>query len=76
MEFGLRKPHPDIFHFAMEEVGAVPNSSAYVGDSFDADYRGAKGAGMRPFLIDPAGSSPIAEQDRLPSLFDLEQRLP
>ena len=75
VEFGLRKPHPDIFHFAMREVGAGPQSSAYVGDSFEADYRGALAAGMRPFLIDPQNSSPVAEEARLANLFDLEQRL-
>jgi putative hydrolase of the HAD superfamily len=74
VDFGLRKPHPDIFHFAME-AGAGSESSAYVGDSFEADYQGALAAGTRPFLIDPKNSSPVAEEVRLTSLFDLERRI-
>jgi FMN phosphatase YigB (HAD superfamily) len=47
----------------------------YVGDSYGADYRGATGAGLRAFLIDPGGAAPIPGEHRLASLLALEERI-
>ena len=75
VEYGFRKPHPGIFRHAGHLVGASPESSIYVGDSFEADYCGSSAAGMRPFLIDPDRRSDVREGSRLESLFDLENQL-
>jgi len=75
IEHGRRKPHPDIFERSLQRVGAVAASSVYVGDSFDADYRGARAAGMAAYLIDPHGAKPVPEHSRLASVLELEARL-
>jgi HAD superfamily hydrolase (TIGR01549 family) len=75
LEYGLRKPHPGIFQHAMDLMGSRPEESAYVGDSFEADYRGSSAAGMRAFLIDSDRRDDVPETARLASLFDLEERL-
>ena len=75
VEHGRRKPAPEIFHHAMHELGAAPDRCLYVGDSYEADYRGAESAGIPALLIDPLEAAPIPEHARLPSVFALEQRL-
>jgi HAD superfamily hydrolase (TIGR01509 family) len=45
-EVGVRKPRPEIFHRALDELGADPQRSVFVGDRLDADIRGAAGVGM------------------------------
>jgi len=45
-DFGRRKPHPSIFHAALQHVGAVPSEALYVGDSAADDVTGAQAAGI------------------------------
>ncbi len=54
-EVGWRKPHPAIFHRALELLGAEPGEVLHVGDSVGDDVDGARGAGIRPVLLDRAG---------------------
>ena len=74
VEFGVRKPAPAIFAHAVSELGTGPERCVYVGDTYGADYRGATGAGLRAFLIDPGAAAPIPEEHRLVSLLALEER--
>jgi putative hydrolase of the HAD superfamily len=75
IEIGVRKPSPAIFAHAVRELGATPGRCVYVGDTYGADYRGATGAGLRAFLIDPDAAAPIPEEHRLASLLALEERI-
>jgi putative hydrolase of the HAD superfamily len=75
VELGVRKPSPAIFAHAVRELGAAPERCVYVGDTYDADYRGATGAGLRALLIDPGAAAPIPEEHRLASLLALEERM-
>jgi len=45
-EEGLRKPDAAIFHRALARVDCKPHEGVFVGDSIEADVRGAKNAGM------------------------------
>jgi len=47
---GLRKPNPRMFKMAMFNLGADKNDSMYVGNSLQADVKGAKSVGMRAVL--------------------------
>jgi putative hydrolase of the HAD superfamily len=49
-DVGLRKPHPRMFKLAMYNLGADPERSFYVGNSFRADIKGALGVGMKAIL--------------------------
>ncbi|AIE84358.1 HAD family hydrolase [Fimbriimonas ginsengisoli] len=62
---GMRKPHPDIFHFALGQLGAEAANSVFVGDDPDADIVGSKLAGLRAvWLRSPEREEP-AECDAI-----------
>ncbi len=42
----LRKPDPQIFHLACQQLGFKPEQCAFVGDNEIADVQGAKNAGL------------------------------
>jgi len=48
---GKRKPHPKAFEHALRQLNIKPQEAVFVGDNFEADYLGAKNAGMIPVLI-------------------------
>lgn len=53
---GVSKPHHRIFELALEASGLPPSETAYVGDYYEVDVVGARGAGMTPVLFDPCGA--------------------
>jgi HAD superfamily hydrolase (TIGR01662 family) len=42
----IRKPHPAIYYYALEECGSEPQNTCYVGDNLNRDIVGAKAAGL------------------------------
>lgn len=46
-DVGIRKPRPEIFRRALEELGAPAERALFVGDRLVADVRGAHDVGMR-----------------------------
>lgn len=42
----IRKPHPAIYYYALEECGSEPENTCYVGDNLNRDIVGAKAAGL------------------------------
>jgi putative hydrolase of the HAD superfamily len=56
-EVGLEKPDPRIFLAAAERLGLEPAACAYVGDIYEIDVVGARGAGLDAILIGP-GDAP------------------
>ncbi|MFE7594786.1 HAD family hydrolase [Kitasatospora sp. NPDC057512] len=53
---GEAKPAPAIFLTGCARLGLPPHEVAYVGDRYDLDALGARGAGLRPFWLDRAAS--------------------
>jgi putative hydrolase of the HAD superfamily len=45
-DVGVRKPRPEIFYRALDEVGAEPGRAVFVGDRLQADISGAAELGM------------------------------
>lgn len=45
-DVGVRKPRPEIFYRALDELGVDPARSIFVGDRLEADIRGAADLGM------------------------------
>ncbi len=58
---GVSKPDPLIFQEALKRSFLMPDVAVYVGDYYEVDVRGARGAGMTPVLFDPAGAYPNAD---------------
>lgn len=75
IEHGKRKPSPAIFEHALACSGGERAAATYVGDSFAADYLGARGAGLRCLLIDPERRHNVPDSDRLATILELRDRL-
>jgi len=54
-EEGVKKPSKELFEKARKFLGLKPEECAYVGDTFDKDIAGAKGAGWTVVLMDYSG---------------------
>jgi putative hydrolase of the HAD superfamily len=54
-DVGWRKPAPEIFRHAVNELGCEPADCMFVGDDLRWDIEGSRAAGMRPMLIDRDG---------------------
>jgi len=52
-EIGCRKPDPRIFKQAANELGMGPSQVIHVGDNPEADFQGARDAGMKAVLFEP-----------------------
>lgn len=50
---GVHKPHPDIFHHAVANAQTRIPESVMIGDSIEADIRGAQGVGMDAVFFNP-----------------------
>ena len=71
-EHGYLKPHPSIFHEALQRAGVRAEASVMVGDSVAHDVEGARGVGMRPVLLHRAeGSVPAVDVPVIRSLAEL-----
>jgi putative hydrolase of the HAD superfamily len=64
-EVGVGKPQPEIFLYALGQIGVAPEHAIYVGDRLDTDVQGAANVGMTTvqalwFSADdtPAGTEP------------------
>lgn len=56
-EHGFLKPHPSIFHAALQRAGVRADASLMVGDSVAHDVEGARAVGMRPVLLHRSGGA-------------------
>jgi HAD superfamily hydrolase (TIGR01549 family) len=56
-QVGFLKPDARIYLWTCEQLGVEPGEAVMVGDTFGADYEGARGAGMRAVHLDRTGQS-------------------
>lgn len=75
VEFGHRKPHPDIFSTALRRLEKAPQECLFIGDSYLPDYLGPSDAGITSWLIDPHCRYEIPEGHRLKCILSMETRL-
>jgi HAD superfamily hydrolase (TIGR01549 family) len=74
-EVGAEKPDPRIFRTALQRLRVDANRAVHVGDSYEADVVGARGAGMTPMLVDREGASRAADCIVLGNLFEVTEHL-
>ncbi len=60
-EVGIEKPDARIFHHALDRLGVGAGEALYVGDLYEVDVVGARAAGMRAVLVDPAGGAGVRD---------------
>jgi putative hydrolase of the HAD superfamily len=72
---GVEKPNAEIFRRALARVGAPAERAVFVGDIVSIDIAGARNAGMRPILIDPARAYRDVAIERIERLTQLPAQL-
>lgn len=68
---GAEKPDPRIFEIACERAGVRPEQAVHVGDIYEIDVLGARGAGVTPVLIDPHGLCEVRDCARIRAMGEL-----
>lgn len=53
-EVGVKKPNPEIFHYALKKAGASPEESLMIGDEMAVDIDGARAAGIDQIFFNPS----------------------
>lgn len=78
-EVGVRKPHPRIFHLALEAFHARPDQAVMVGDLLESDILGAYNSGIASVWINRRAkqpqNNPITPDAVVPTLMDLPRAL-
>ena len=72
---GHHKPSPEIFHTALESIGATAEQSVYVGDVYSIDILGAQNVGMQAILADRLGTYADLDVPKISKLDELETLL-
>jgi len=75
VEMGIRKPLWQIFEVTLERMGLTATDAVFVGDSYEADYLGARAAGLHSLLIDPDDRADVPASHRLRTIQDLRAAL-
>jgi 2-haloalkanoic acid dehalogenase type II len=68
------KPDPEVFTYALEQLGTASSEAIFVGDEIETDYKGAQRCGLTAFLIDRDGKVEDEGLNRISSLEDLFER--
>lgn len=50
-EAGVKKPDPEIFHYALRKTGALANESLMIGDDLEVDMAGARQLGIDQLYV-------------------------
>jgi HAD superfamily hydrolase (TIGR01509 family) len=75
LDEGVEKPDPRFFRIALARAGARAETTVHVGDLFHVDVEGARSAGLRAVLVDPAGLYDGCDCTRVASIGAFVDRL-
>jgi putative hydrolase of the HAD superfamily len=76
-DVGVSKPHPQIFRYACEYVGACPTDCLYVGDQLETDAQAARSAGLVSVWLNRAiARVPVPDINVIHTLTELSRYLP
>ena len=56
-EVGVKKPNPEIFHYALRKANASPTESLMIGDEMAVDIDGARAAGIDQIFYNASGKT-------------------
>jgi len=72
---GVKKPHRNIFEYALSLADVKKENAIMIGDCIDADVRGAIDFGMKAILFDEKGMHTIQEIQTINHLLELKKIL-
>ncbi len=72
---GVNKPHPGYFEYAFRATGARPAITLMIGDNFQTDILGAKGAGLDVMWYNPSPATNKAPEAVNYEIHDLREIL-
>ena len=72
---GVEKPDARLFEIALDRAAARADATMHVGDLYHVDVVGARAAGVRAMLLDPANLYTGCECDRIRTLRELVDML-
>ena len=61
-EINIRKPHPEVYEYALNKAGAMKEESMMIGDDWIADVEGAKSFGLKVVFFDVFNDNYKAEE--------------
>ena len=69
------KPHKEIFDYAFQKTGALPEESIMIGDTIEVDILGAMNAGIDQVHVNHLTKEPVLVNDKLPTytVYSLER---
>ena len=75
-ELAVTKPEPRIFREAVRRAGVAPAEAIYIGDQYEIDVLGARGAGLKALLLDRDDyRGDVAAGEKIKTLKELKGRL-
>ena len=74
-EAGVKKPHPDIFNYALQKANAEVETSIMIGDNFEADVLGAINAGFQAIYFNQIPLKDRSTIIQIDKLIDLKNYL-
>ncbi|MBP1839020.1 YjjG family noncanonical pyrimidine nucleotidase [Formosa algae] len=72
---GVKKPHPDIFNFALQQANAEVNTSIMIGDNLEADILGAINVGLQAIYFNEIPLTTHQDITQIDKLIDLKTYL-
>jgi putative hydrolase of the HAD superfamily len=72
---GVKKPHKNIFEFALSLAQTNKENAIMIGDCIDADVRGALDFGMKAILFDEKGMHTVNDIQTIKHLVELKNIL-
>ncbi|MEH6304093.1 YjjG family noncanonical pyrimidine nucleotidase [Olivibacter sp. CPCC 100613] len=73
-DVGVHKPHPDIYNYSLTIAQASKEESVMIGDSIEADIRGAQAFGLDAIYFNPNGlEEPLDVKRSINALTELKQ---
>ncbi|CDF78260.1 2-haloalkanoic acid dehalogenase [Formosa agariphila KMM 3901] len=67
-EAGVKKPHPDIFNYALEKAKATVGTSIMIGDNLEADILGGINAGFQTIYFNEI---PLTQHNHITQIYKL-----
>ena len=74
-DIGVKKPHPEIFHFALKKAETTVNQSIMIGDGYEADIVGAQNVGMEVIYFDTNNMPMETNVNQISELIELKKYL-